>query len=111
MSAFTEKDQHSLRHDVWAQLKAQEADKVGKPHREFADIREAFDAADEHLSRLFQRYESARTGLESVGTVAQMKLSPMLDAAYREWIRAGSEEPLPRVFTTIPDPPIGPEHE
>lgn len=102
---------HSVRVDVWEQLKATEGDKVMKPHRDFATVREAFDQADRDMARMFQRYEECRTALETVGVVAQVKLSPMLDAAYREWIRAGSDEPLPRVFTEIPDPPIGPEHE
>jgi hypothetical protein len=100
---------YSVRVDVWEQLKAKQEDQVQGPHRRFAAVREALDAADKHLAALFTRYETCRAELEQVGVVAQMKLTAPLDAAYREWIRAGSDEPLPRVFTEIPDPPIGPE--
>lgn len=113
MTTFADNGTHSVTHsnDVWATLKAQEADKVGKPHRDMADIREAFDSLEKNEARLFQRYEEARAGLESVGVVAQLKFSARREAAYREWMRGESAEPLPRVFTEVPDPPIGPEHE
>lgn len=98
---------HSVRSDVWAELKRQTD--VESVAVDFATTRKDLNAAAGNLGRLFERYEKIRARLDGAGVIAQMKLSPMLEAAYREWIRAGSDEPLPRVFTEIPDPPIGPE--
>lgn len=109
MSAFTGKEQHSDHHDVWDSLKRQTD--VAIIAAEFADSRKGLTEASSQLRREFENYEKVRARMDAAGMVGQMKLDRVSEVAYREWIRGESEEPLPRVFTSIPDPPIGPEHE
>lgn len=76
-----------------------------------ARLRKALDGMEKDLAVLFSRMDENRQELAEQGLVAQHALSPMLEAAYRAYLRAESDSPLPRVFTEVPDPPIGPEHE
>ena len=104
MEQFKDNDQHSVRADVQVLQ-----DKISGATNRLARLRKALDAMERDLTALFRRMDENRQELAEAGLVAQHALSPMLEQAYRAYLRAESEQPLPRVFTEIPDPPIGPE--
>lgn len=80
-------DRHSVRSDVWAELRAQTTERIPRAAALFAQIRADLNETEHELKRLFDRYELQRGVLEEGGVIAQMKLSPVLDAAHGAWLR------------------------
>lgn len=99
---------HSVRSDVWAELKAQTVEKVPRAAERFALIRAELDELERRLKAEFGRYESTRGVLEEGGVIAQMKLSPILDAAHGAWLR-DRETPKRIELSEISEAPIPPE--
>ena len=100
----------SRRADVWEELRAQTMERIPRAASQFAQVRADLNNAETHLKRLFERYEQYRVILEDGGVVAQMKLSPMLDAAHGAWLR---DRDVPRriELAEISEAPIPPEDQ
>jgi len=93
---------------VWAELRAQTTEKIPNAAGKFAVLRSDLTLTESKLRSLFQSYETVRAVLEEGGVVAQMKLSPILDAAYGAWLR---DRDVPRrlELAEISEAPIPPE--
>jgi hypothetical protein len=98
----------SRRSDVWVELRAQTTEKIPNATRTFAELRIALNTADQHVRHLFESYEKTRAVLEEGGVLAQMKLSPMLDAAHGAWLR-DRDVPKRIELSEISEAPIPPE--
>jgi len=98
----------SRRHDVWEELKAQTTEKISKASEDFANLRKDMDRLDHYLKTQFTRYESIKATLEEGGIVAQMKFTPILDAAHGAWLR---DRDVPRrlELSEVSEAPIPPE--
>ena len=105
---MTDTHSGSRRADVWAELRAQTTEKIPNAVERFAYLRDQMNKNEYHLKSLFERYESTRAILEEGGVVAQMKFSPVLDAAYGAWLR---DRDVPRrlELAEISEAPIPPE--
>ena len=104
----TARELHSVRSDVWAELRAQTTEKIPRAAERFALIRAELDELERRLKVEFERYESTRATLEEGGVIAQMKLSPVLDAAHGAWL-LGRETPKRIELSEISEAPIPPE--
>ena len=93
---------------MWAELRAQTTEKIPNAAAEFAKLRYEMNQSERYLKQHFARYEHVRAVLEQGGVVAQMKLSPLLDAAYGAWLR---DRDVPRrlELAEISEAPIPPE--
>ena len=103
-------EMHSVRVDVWAQLKAAQDPRMltDKASTEFAQVRADMNDVDRELRRLFERYETVRAELDAVGVLAQMKLTPILEAAFGAWLRS-RDTPTRLAVTELSEAPIPPE--
>lgn len=99
---------HSVRSDVWAQLKAETTEKIPRAAEKFAMVRAHLNGLEADLNKTFEKYEQVRGVLEEGGVVAQMKLSPILDAAHGAWLRS-RDVPKRLELTELPEAPIPPE--
>jgi hypothetical protein len=99
---------HSVRSDVWAELRAQTTEKIPNATAELAAVRKELTSVEWQIRLLFQRYEDVRGILEEGGVIAQMKLSPMLDAAHGAWLR-DRDVPKRIELAEISEAPIPPE--
>ena len=86
-------------------------DKTTGATNRLARIRKRADKVEVDLEALFASMEESRAECEAEGLAAQLKLSPMLEAAHRAWLKRHSDDLLPRVFTEVPEAPVGPEPE
>ena len=105
-----ENEMHSVHVDIWANLKAAQGWKplAENAAQEFAEVRDDMDKLDEDARVLFQRYERVRADLDAVGVLAQMKLTPILEAAFGAWLR-DRETPTRLAVAEIQEAPIPPE--
>lgn len=108
--ALLDNDRHSVRSDIWAQLKADTTEKVPRATQALAEVRQELDEAEYRLVRVFQRYEKTRGLLEEAGVLAQMKLSPVLEAAHGSWLRS-RDVPKRIELSELPEAPLPPEGE
>lgn len=99
---------HSVHSDIWAQLRAETTEKVPRAAEKFARTRADLNDLEGELRKTFGRYEEARQALEEGGVIAQMKLSPILDAAHGAWLR---DRDVPRrlELSEVSEAPIPPE--
>jgi hypothetical protein len=104
-------DEHSgsRRSDVWDELRRQTpAGRLPDAAADFAVIRASLNELETRIKAQFGVYETTRGFLEEAGIVAQMKLSPILDAAYGAWLR-DREVPRRLELSEISEAPIPPE--
>ena len=96
--------------DVWSELKRKNdpATKMADAAERFAILRADLNGAETELVTRFERYEQLRATLEDGGVMAQMKLSPILDAAHGAWLR-DREQPRRLEISELTEAPIPPE--
>lgn len=99
---------HSVRSDIWANLRAQTEGKIPRAAEKFAQVRADLNEQEAQLHRSFERYEEARRALEEGGVIAQMKLSPTLEAAHGAWLRT-RDVPRRLELTELSEAPIPPD--
>jgi len=108
MSDYVDTHSGSRRADVWEELRAQTRDRIPNASVDFAKNRANLNRMEDELKSEFARYERNRAILEEGGVIAQMKLTPMLDAAYGAWLR-DRDVPTRLEISELTEAPIPPE--